>query len=327
MILRRATQVRVFAEPDGSGSGGTETAVITINPDGQDPQLEVDFSCTMTITPDANNATVRIMNLSRATRDRIAGVTKRNLDVTKEIAGQPALYSALGGNPVVKVTTVKRGDVYVEIDGGYLPKPVRMFEGSAQWTRHYKTGPTWVTEMLVGDGLSTMMDGVARKSFPPGATLFEVVEYVIKTMGLGMGNVTEEALLAIVGPGQTSFTFGFTTLGESKWLLSSLIKDFNGEWFVDRGQAYIVKKGEPLPDPAVSVSFDQGLMHQPEPLEGGKVRIRSMFRPDIRIGRKVAVLRANFEGTYRAEVVSHRMNNRVGEAVTEVILSTKEASF
>lgn len=300
---------------------------LAINPEGQDPQLEIDLSCTMSITPDANMASVRVMNLSRATRERLAGVTFRNLDVSKEIVNSPSLNAALGGDPIIKVATVNGGNCYVEIDGGYLPTPVRMFEGSAQWIRHQKNGPTWITEMQVGDGLSTMMDGVNAKSFPPGTTLFEVVEYTIKRMNLGMGNVTEAMLTSIVGPGQTTFEFGFTTLGDSKWLLSTLIKDFHGEWFVDRGECYIVRKGEALPEPPVTVSFEQGLINQPEPIEGGKLRVRSMLRPDVRLCRKVTIERANFAGTYRVERVAHAMNNRGGSAITDMILSPGEGAF
>lgn len=329
MSLQRAIRASIYAldvGPLGTVDVSGRPAIV-VNPAGQDPQLEIDFSCTMSITPDANMASLRILNLSRGTRERLAGVTKRRLDITAEMAGTPVKQVSLGADSTVKVTTVNRGDCYVEIDGGYLPTPARMFEGSCEWTRHQKNGPTWVTEMRIGDGLSTMMEGVSSKTFPPGTTLFEVVAHVIDSMALGRGNVTEQLLTDIVGPGQTTFPFGFTTLGESKWLLSTLIKDFDGEWFVDRGECYIVRKGEALPDPPLTVSFEQGMINQPEPLEGGKVRVRSMLRPDIRLGRKVAVVRANFEGTYRVERLSHAMNNRVGVAITDMILSTREVPF
>ena len=329
MIPTRAIRVSIGALD--AGVLGTVDSdgrpAIVINPAGQSPQLEVDFSCSMSITPDANYASVRIMNLAPGTRERLAGVTKRKLDVSKEIAGMPALQAALGGASTVEVATVNRGDCYVKIDGGYLPTPARMFEGSCEWTRHAKVGPTWITEMNIGDGLSTMMEGLSAKTFPPGTTLFEVIAHVIDSMALGRGNVTEQRLTEIVGPGQTTFPFGFTTLGESKWLLSTLIKDFDGEWFVDRGECYIVRKGEALPDPPLTVSFEQGMISTPEPLDGGKFRVRSMLRPDIRLGRKVAVVRANFEGTYRVERLAHAVNNRGGAAITDMILSTSEVPF
>lgn len=294
---------------------------LVINPEGQDPQLEIDLSCTMSITPDANMASVRVMNLSRATRERLAGVTFRNLDVSAAIVNSPSLNAALGGDPIIKVATVNGGNCYVEIDGGYLPTPVRMFEGSAQWIRHQKNGPTWITEMQVGDGLSTASLAVANKVFPGGTHLFEIIDFIRVKMGLGPGNVSEANIASVLPAGQTFIEFDFVAFGDCKWLLSSFIKDFSAEWFIDRGELYIVRKGEALPETPVTVSFEQGLINQPEPIEGGQLRVRSMLRPDVRLGRKVTIERANFAGTYRVERVAHAMNNRGGSAITDMILS------
>lgn len=300
---------------------GIERTLIELNYPTLSPQLEMDFMCTMSITPDANRAVLRIFNLSKATRDRLAGIVKRNLDVTAAIASDIGFYTSLGAASVVKQTTVNRGDAFVEVYGGYKPSPALLFQGSTQWCRHMRNGPTWLTEMEIGDGLSTMMDGVASKQFPPGALLIDVIKFVVQTMGLGLGNLSEDRILEIVGPGKATFPFGFTCFGESKNLLSNLIHPYGGEWFVDRGECYFVMRGQALPDAPIIVSPDSGLLASPDPVENGKLRLRSVLRPDVRIGRKVAVQSSSYEGTYRVEVVTHAINNRVGQSITDMLLS------
>jgi hypothetical protein len=304
----------------------SQTERIEINNPFMDAQLEIDMSCTMSISPDANTAMVRIMNLSRKTRESLAGVTRRSLDVSGLIAGQPAVLSSLGGVPAVQATAVERGDCGVEIYGGYTDKPALLFLGTSQWVRHRHEGPTWITEMQVGDGLSTMMEGVASRSFPPGATTFEVVQYLVRVMALGQGNLSEASLAAAIGSQYSTFPFGWTSFGDAKWALTQVLGN-TAEWFVDRGEFYVVARGTALPDVPAIVSVDTGMIYSPEPAEFGKIRVRSIMRPDIRIGRKVRVVGPYYEGVYRAEVVTHNANNRGGTATTDVLLSAAPGAF
>lgn len=304
----------------------SQTERIEINNPFIDAQLEIDMSCTMSISPDANSAMVRIMNLSRKARESLAGVTRRSLDVSGLIAGQPATLSSLGGVPIVQSTAVERGDCVVEIYGGYTDKPAMLFIGTSQWVRHHHEGPTWITEMQVGDGLSTMMEGVASRSFPPGATVYEVVDYLVRVMALGRGNLSESSLLGALGAQDSTFPFGWTAFGDAKWAMTQVLGNM-AEWFVDRGEFYVVAKGEALPDVPVIISVDTGMIYSPVPAEYGKIRVRSIMRPDIRIGRKVRVVGPYYEGVYRAEVVTHNANNRGGTATTDVLLSAAPGAF
>ncbi len=131
-------------------------------------------------------------------------------------------------------------------------------------------------------------------------------------------------LTEAIGRGNTTFPYGFKAFGDVRWIVSNMLEPFGAEWFVDRGQFFVVKKGHALPEPAIVVDFFSGLKHQPEPIEGNGVRIRSVYRSDMRIGRLVQVSDVDYDGVYRAETVMHRMNNRYGEAITEAILMPPE---
>lgn len=315
-IPRRRTTVRLFTEAD-------ETLVI--NDQGVEPQLTVEFSCSLSITPDANSADLRIWNLSPRSRQSIAGIVQRNIDIsTAEIDVAADFTNLLQGDSIVKQTTIRRGDCYVEIDSGVDDRIARVFEGSSEWARHTKVGPDWITQLSVGDGLSTMMQGVASRTFPPKSLMIDVVRHIVKTMALGQGNLDETSLFAAIGPGRTSFPMGYTVFGESKWLLNQLLHPFGAEWFVDRGEFYVVKRGHALPDEPATTSYSEGLIARPEPVEGGKLRIRSLMRPDIRLGRLVTIKGVDYSGTYRVETVMHAANNRHGSAVTEALVALEQ---
>lgn len=320
-IGQRRIAVRLTTESD---------EVLSINEAGADignTQLEVDISVNMSVSPSANSAMVRILNLSKSSRQAIAGRIQRDIDISSAIVQSNVDYTSIVEDSIVKQTTIRRGDCYVEIFAGHDSDVPLVFEGSSQWARHYKNGATWATELQVGDALSVTMDGVAARTFPPGSLFIDVLRHVVRTMSLDDSVLrTPLQLTDAIGRGNTVFPYGFTTFGDARWIVTNMLDPFGAEWFVDRGQFFVVRKGHALPEPAVVVDFFAGLLHQPEPIEGNGVRIRSMYRPDIRIGRLVQVSDVDYDGVYRAETVMHRMNNRFGEAITEAILMPPEVA-
>lgn len=311
-VPQRRTTVRLFTE-------ASETLVI--NDRGVEPQLEITFQAQLSITPDANSGVLTIFNLSPRSRKSIAGIIKKDIDLsTANIDVAADFTNLLQGDAIAKQTTIRRGDCYVEIDSGYDDRIARVFEGSSQRARHYRMGPTWATELRLGDGLATMMTGVASREFPSNTLLIDVIRHIVKTMALGPGNLDETSLWAAIGRGLTRFPDGFHAFGDAKWILNELLHPLGAEWFVDRGEFYVVKKGVALPDDPVVIDYAGGLFATPEPVEGDGIRIRSIFRPDIRIGRLVSVQGVDYSGTYRVDHLAHAVNNRVGDAVTDAIL-------
>jgi hypothetical protein len=302
----------------------SESGQVVVNGPDVNPQLEIDVSVNMSVSPTANSATVRILNLSQRTRQQLAGRTKRSIDLTAAILKneQEGITTKLQGSPIQEVTVVNRGDAYVRIDAGYDNRGTALlFEGSTQLMRHRKDGPTWSTEMAVGDGLSTMMAGVGAKTFPPGTLLLDVVRHVGRVMSLDISVLRSPLQLSdAIGGGHPTFPYGVTLFDDARWFMSNMLEPYGAEWFVDRGQFFVVRKGHVLPEPAVEVDFNSGLLNQPEPGEDGTVRIRSIMRPDIRIGRLVRLNGVDYDGDYRVDNVMHRINNRQGDAVTEAFL-------
>ncbi|MCH8886844.1 MAG: hypothetical protein IIC13_09670 [SAR324 cluster bacterium] len=171
----------------------------------------------------------------------------------------------------------------------------------------------------VGDGLSTRIGGIAIRRFDPGASTFEVIRYIVQTMGISNGNLTRESYLNAIGRRHESeLPQGFTVWGDSERMLTSLLIESGAEWWVDRGAFWITPKGHPLDGEPIRVAEGRegGLRSEPQPQEGGAVLLDSWYRGDARVGRAVNVEARVLSGLYRIETVTHRGSNLRGDFQT-----------
>ena len=305
----------------------TEENEIRINHDEEEKhELLIEFNVRMSVSRQVNRAQIQVLGLNQATRDKIAGVTNGVIDLSNSFldfpnSNRPAVSGTeLFPDGIARTQTIRNGHAYVDFDVGYAPDKVnRVFEGSSHWARHTKRGPVWSTAIDVGDGLSTRLGGIAVRRFDPGASTFEVIRYIVQTMGISNGNLTRDTYLAAIGRRHESeLPTGFTVMGDSEVMLTSLLIESGAEWWVDRGAFWIVPKGQPLDGIPIRVAQGRegGLRYDPQPQEGGAVLLNSWYRGDARVGRAARVEARVLSGLYRIETVTHRGSNRRGDFQT-----------
>lgn len=323
---QRRVRLRLFTESD---------TIISINFDPDEQyQLAIGFNATMSTSRQTNRASIQIQGLNRETRALIAGVINGVIDVTNSFVTLPGqdppvqFGTDLFPSGSAKDETIRNGHAYVELDLGYDPdKLTRAFEGSSHWARHQKAGPVWTTNMDVGDGLSTRLGGMASRTFDPGATTFDVIQYIVKAMGVGPGNLTRDNFLQAVGANIGSeLPDGYVVDGDAVPMIDVLLAGGNAEWWVDRGNFYIRAKGEPLEGVPIVIEpgLEGGLRSDPQPIEGGGVLLNSWLRIDARIGRQAHVNTKKLGGLYRLEEVTHRGGNLRGDYQTLMLAKKLE---
>lgn len=300
----------------------TVDQVITINPIGLDPQLDVEFSATLSLTSESNRATVRVINLAATTRKSLSGVIRRDVNVTaaKLDLLDAGISAALRAPDVIRTATVNTGNAYLTIDAGWGDRLTTIFAGSSQRITHVKQGPHWITDFEVSDGLATSIRAVARKEFPPNAKLFDVLDHLRKCMGLSAGNFSETKLLEYAGSSALLLPFGYTAFAEARFLMSEFLSPLNITWFVDQGALYILKIGTALDDAPIDISFETGLIMSPQLTEDGLLSVQTLMNPEIRPGYRVAIRGVDFEGTYRVDSVTHKMSNKTGLTLSDVLV-------
>lgn len=295
-----------------------------------DTQLDVTLNATMSVSPKRNRAQLVVKNLATRTQQALAGTIVSTFDYSND---STYIYSESGeGSNITEIQgaqlfpdginreeTVNTGNAFVTIDAGEDSNIGRIFEGSCQDIRHSFGGQSGsgdvFTTLVIADGLTTGTGAVHAQEFDPGTELFDVVQFVVRNMGLKPGNLSRDTLNKAIGANVGSnFPRGFTTLGNSDWLLTSLFAFTNAEWFIDRGEFFVVPKGQPVQSNVTSVlNRDNGLHSRPEPLDGGAVMVRFDHRNDIRLGRELIIDSAiQLSGTYRVEQLNYSLNNREG---------------
>lgn len=310
-----------------------------INGDIQnDLQLDVTVNAALSVSPKRNRAQVVIKNLATRTQQALAGTIVSTFDYSND---STYIYSESGeGSNITEIQgaklfpeglareeTVNTGNAFIAIDAGEDANIGKIFEGSCQDIRHSFQGQSSsgdvFTTLNIADGLTTGTGAVHAQEFDPGTELFDVIQFIVRNMGLTPGNLSRETLNKAIGVNVGSnFPRGFTTLGNSDWLLTSLFAFTNAEWFIDRGEFFVVPKGQPVQSSVIPMlDRNSGLQGRPEPLDSGAVIVRFDHRNDIRLGREVRVESViQLSGTYRVEQLNYSLNNREGSWLDTALL-------
>lgn len=346
-VPEKRLSVTVYS-PDGSR--------IVINEDQRSQPLGIDFGCTMTVNPQRNQGSCTITNLSTQARNALQKAVDTSIDYT--LVGLPAilaanrpdaptefeLVSAANTGTDIPATiastqtpqqtiTLESGKAYMTIDGGEDNAVGRIFEGSVEFIRSAPAGADWQTEIQVVDGQAGTAAAI-EVGFARGSTMFEIVRYIIQAMGLESGNFTRTQLLNAIGNNAKSkYARPFVITASGDGILSSLLMLTGANWWVDRGKFYVTRFGQPTGDDTVYIEPGRGgLRSTPRQIDRGGIEIETDFNRDMRVGRRVQVSGQGFStvalpnvndpppGVYRAEQVTHVVNNREGEWSTSAIL-------
>lgn len=270
------------------------------------PQLRVAFDAERSISKDPNPATVEIYNLSRYSRERMAGVVRRKVDFSKEFAfidGMLIEGAALGGG-VAEIVETAAGFGYLRLEAGYDGVAAVIFEGGTNRVEHRKDGPTWISSVECGDGELSIQKAIANQTFAAGTPVMAIVAYLVRTMGLIGGNLaTPPPVLA------AATTTGAACIGRARDCLDELLRGFGVDWFIDSGLFWLLPPSGLLPLPPVPITV---IYDEPRKLEDGTVEVRTPLDNRLRPGAPAALASLSLQGTYRINRVRYRGDNRGG---------------
>lgn len=284
-----------------------------------EPQLEISFSCVMTTLPSRNRARLTISNLSEATIHKLGSKIDTTLGLFERSAVASRTFPGAANRQLR--STIENGQAYCTVDAGEDDDVGRVFEGSIESLRTDRTSETWITDMMVIDGQATANVDVNLK-WPAGTKVFDVVDAIVRSMGLSRGNLTPASFLAAVGANQKGvIARPFVIKQSADVILTEILRLSGAEWWTDRGEFYIVRAGQPLVDAALRLKRQRGeLRSRPQPIDSGGVRISSDFRRGLRVGRRVVLESESMRTEYRADMVEHTLHSRGGDFASAATL-------
>ena len=232
----------------------------------QDPPLDIDFTVIRTTTKEPNTADIKVYNLSPENR--------ANLETLRE--AQVELFAGYGSD----IGMIFKGDV--EINN----QPVF---------------PDWISFLEADDGGKSIRFDRVNLSFKGGVDLATVIKGIAGKMRVGIGNSVQAALRGNLVDAGKQFLNGVTVSGSAPRQLNRLTKSSGLEWSIQNGDLQLLEKGKPLPQIAVLLNEETGLIGSPAAGNEDEITFRSLMNKDIVPGGLIALQSESLSGQFRAE--------------------------
>jgi hypothetical protein len=235
--------------------------------------LRVAFEVTRSIDATANAATIKVYNLSQASR------------LITESVGCAAILSIgyYGESSVGVAKGIFSGDIIRSTTE----------EGEAGL----------ITTLEAGDKIRSMGTATVSVAYKSGTPINALVLEAAKQLGVGVGEVQ--------GISGEQFLRGFSATGKATDQLDIIAKRLNADWSIQDGILQIIKKTNPNSESIVLLSSDTGLIGSPNKKTDDKgktsVNFRCLMQPEIRPARKVRIESRYIKGgDYKITKVTHR---------------------
>lgn len=321
-------------------------------PDGQVVQVEnrvgdtgyrMSFECKRGMDEDPGECVVQALNLPPRILAVIEGAQLTKADdldallVGKQL--QSAVVNAEGDDALAA------GFLVMEVEAGYNGSYSRVFKAVGARCHSSPDGSdvTMVSTIRATENLDGALLGLPMATFPAGATLYELVDYLRSIAGLGAGNLSLATLTGIIGMSRLDSPYHVSG-GQALAHLRNVLQYLPLRWFVDDREMWICGRDE-VPSPTGAVPWiADGLPEELPPIVGrvdrgdaGHVNLTTFMCARIRPGRLVNLTEAGLStgmtlrasanlrakvppGLYRCDEVSHRGDTGPGTFLTSMKL-------
>lgn len=217
-----------------------------------EPPITLDVNVVRHTLSSVNNATFRIYNLSKATRDSIQ---VDSFEYQKKIGRR------------------------IELLAGYGSNLYTIFTGSIQMAQSERQGVDYVTTIQAYDGGYAVKQATIQTTLKAGTPYQKVVETLIGAMG--DYGVSKGVLGQIVGATTRSVVL--------EGYAYELLKEYtNGDVFIDNQKVNVLKNREFLSRSVPEISSESGLIGTPV-FEETILKFKMIFEPRLSIGQKFKI--------------------------------------
>jgi len=268
--------------------GGKETIEITM-------PFTLQFSISRSMIGGANNASITVMNLNQATREKIF---KDEFDIDDYRAVQ--LFAGYE-------------------DGASTLLPM-VFNGHVRKAGSQRNGTEWETELDCFDGAFAMTMGKMAKSVPAGQTL--------KDMLLGIMENLPKIDGATIGGGYDQKNQRGQMLFENPAEFLKMASQ--NRFFIDNNHAYILADNETLKGDIETIDVSTGLIGTPR-RQKNIIELETIFEPRLFLAQDLEIVSTTnpgVNGTYKVIEIQHNgiISPTVGGAVTTKVKLNVPAS-
>ena len=242
--------------------------------------LDVQFKVKKTLKPDPNTCDLSIFNLKESHR--------KQLEQSLASAYSPATAPGTGGIIVP-----------VKIEAGYVDAVSQVWLGELRSAQTDYSGVDNVTFLTTGDGDKAVTRQRVNVAIGPGTTSATVMRTLLKSLGIGQGNLPKAlALLNKSGVAQI-YAKGAYLHGLTVDHMTDLCRSAGLEWSIQEGALQVTTLGQPLDGQAILISAATGMVQEPTVDTKGILSVSTLMIPGIRPGIKLDIQSVTLKGGYR----------------------------
>jgi hypothetical protein len=275
-------------------------------------QLEFnqDFKIVFSIQKNVNSTSktnkVSIYNISKTHRDQIFDLVKTN---KSGLASEVGLWLYAG---------------YLETTGAEL-----IYSGNIAKVLNKFDIPDITTEFTCADSSTNFKTIFFEMGYDGGVSTKDIYKQIAEKSGL---KIDESS----VYPPATSFTGGYSFIGNAKDALDSLTKQTGAAWHINNGKIKIAPKNSRTNESAIVLNSQSGLIGIPERIDDegynsddtSKLngwRVKSLLQAGLTPHRSVELQTSEIKGTFIVQAVTHAGDTTSGDwtSTCELVEVTK----
>jgi hypothetical protein len=227
--------------------------------------------------PEPNKCQLKVWNLSREQRAQIEELRPKE--------------GSTSGIPLL-------------VEGGYKSTGTsQIFLGDLRTVWSERVGADWITTVESGDGEQSIKNARINQSFGPKTSPDVVLRAIVKSLGLGEGNV-QQTLTKLRTTGAANLLDRVVLTGSASEHLTNFTRSAGLEWSIQDGALQILDRDRALSGFAVLLGSGSGLVESPTVDPKGVLTARAFLQPGIRVGALVSVRSHTVKGNYRIERAS-----------------------
>jgi hypothetical protein len=148
-------------------------------------------------------------------------------------------------NPVTRSMLTSAGKVTARIQAGYKGEINQLFFGVLDIVEHVKEGPLWITRMSASDAGEKCKQARCTTTFKKGTTHRDIIKTLLKSLGLGEGNLSSFATKAEL---MRKLTFASTLHGPAREELAYFLRTCNLEFSIQDQKIQFIEIGKGAPN-------------------------------------------------------------------------------
>jgi hypothetical protein len=256
-----------------------------------------------------------------------------SFEIIKTIEAQP-------NTATIKVYNLTRehndtiNEVYTDVflTAGYRDNAAQIFAGNIQFVSHYRDQTDYITEITAGDGDRDYRLAYVNETLAAGGTDMQAVDICCK------GMTTTKGVIQLNGGARLR---GKPLCGHARDVLTQIARTNGCNWSIQDGVLQMIHSNSMLPNEAIVISADTGLLEAAERNDKG-IAAKTLLNPQIAINGaihldnsaivlkmqkqktlgaqkpKTTPVQTNKDGIYKVIKLTHRGDNRDNEWCTEV---------